>query len=441
MELAISKVEDKLIQDLEYRLPQSANFITDRTSVQFNASGTSSYSPSLVRTMRFNLTDSHGWIDPSTVRLQFTVTNNDAAVLNHHAAWCFIDRVRVSCGGVQIEDIPLYNRLHSALSLCQEESRLKSDLLESRISANLYGDYNVGVNTAAASMAAGICKTNNQIAAAASSTIMFKPLIGLFTSNTKYIPLRYAPLVIEFDIVASLNEPLLPTVASAAATQSWTISTPVLFCDLVRLDSQLEEDFALHLAKGGEMIMNYSCWTHQQQTLPSASNTVNVSRSFTRLRNVLVNFQTSATEPATTTIITTALLLASKKCFDFCLPSGTFTAQLQIGAKLFPQKAISTTVEAYTQIRKAVGFNAPVSGFLGLGQMMFNGDGTILPRCYMLLFNTEKCQGAGFTGYNCKSGDLISLRLENCIQNNVCYTGLNYDAVLKLTNNGVVFLD
>ena len=39
-------------------------------------------------------------------------------------------------------------------------------------------------------------------------TALFKPLSGLFT-QTKYIPLKYCPLVLEFEIVNDPNDPVI----------------------------------------------------------------------------------------------------------------------------------------------------------------------------------------------------------------------------------------
>jgi len=80
MESHIQSVEDSLIDGLSFRLPNSANFITNRRSVSYTPSGGNEFSPNGVRHIKFPLSG-QDWIDPSTIRVQFRLRNT--SVQNH----------------------------------------------------------------------------------------------------------------------------------------------------------------------------------------------------------------------------------------------------------------------------------------------------------------------------------------------------------------------
>ena len=76
METHIQATEDALIDSLSFKLPNSANFITERRAVTFFPSGGNSYSPSGVKIIKFMLTGTD-WLDPSTLRVSFRLNNLD----------------------------------------------------------------------------------------------------------------------------------------------------------------------------------------------------------------------------------------------------------------------------------------------------------------------------------------------------------------------------
>ena len=128
MESTTNSVEDQLIDGLQYRLPAGASYITERKSVSFFPHGGNDYKPSGVKVIKFVLTG-NDWLDPSTVKFQFQVNNTAAAgntinlptggsvnlplLLPLSGPFCFFRRMRVLCQGQTVEDIDIYNRVHS----------------------------------------------------------------------------------------------------------------------------------------------------------------------------------------------------------------------------------------------------------------------------------------------------------------------------------------
>ena len=77
MEATAQSVEDYLIDSLSFKLKPGASYITNRRSVSYFPHGGNSYSPTGVKVIKLVLTGDQ-WLDPSTVRFQFTVRNNHA---------------------------------------------------------------------------------------------------------------------------------------------------------------------------------------------------------------------------------------------------------------------------------------------------------------------------------------------------------------------------
>ena len=70
-------VEDEMIESLSFRIDGTAIYVTSRQSVTYNAQGSNIYqSGTGSRIIRFNLTGPGQYLDPSTVRVVFTLKNN-----------------------------------------------------------------------------------------------------------------------------------------------------------------------------------------------------------------------------------------------------------------------------------------------------------------------------------------------------------------------------
>lgn len=77
MEATAQSVEDYLIDASSFKLKPGASYITNRRSVTYFPVGGNQYSVAGVKVIKILLTGDQ-WLDPSTVRLQFTLLNNDA---------------------------------------------------------------------------------------------------------------------------------------------------------------------------------------------------------------------------------------------------------------------------------------------------------------------------------------------------------------------------
>jgi len=72
--------EDLLIDSFQFKIPPGASYVTDRRTISYFTAGSNIYqSGSGTKLIIINLTGD-GWLDPSSIRLHYTLVNNDTAV-------------------------------------------------------------------------------------------------------------------------------------------------------------------------------------------------------------------------------------------------------------------------------------------------------------------------------------------------------------------------
>ena len=113
MEHHVQSVDDALIGGLSYKLKAGASYVVDKRSVTFFASGGNQYSSPGVKVCKFNIVADQ-WMDPSSFRVMFTLSNNGNAGVIQPLHWnpaVMFRRARVIAGGQVIEDVDDFNRL------------------------------------------------------------------------------------------------------------------------------------------------------------------------------------------------------------------------------------------------------------------------------------------------------------------------------------------
>ena len=191
-------IDDFLIDGLSFKLPESATYVTDRKSVTFHTSGSNDYSATGTKLIKL-VVNGDGWMDPSTLRIAFDVVNThataDVFLRPMSGPWTFFRRLRILCGGTIVEDITEYNRVHEMFTtIINKNSKVNVD-------AEGWGidpwDYKTTINVA----------TFPGLQAGRSQTVIFAPLAGIL-AQPKYLPLRYAPLTFELELVSDKTIPL-----------------------------------------------------------------------------------------------------------------------------------------------------------------------------------------------------------------------------------------
>lgn len=446
MESVIMNSEDQLVESLKFKVSKTASYVVSRKFATFHPQGGNSYSATGTRMMKINLNGSSEWVDPATVRLQFRINNtsdNGAKVLRCISGpWSFIKRLRVLCNNTLIEDITDYNRLHEMLHVLQSEDKRKNDMVESGGDEHL--DF-VGDLTEA--------NTNQGFAGAGASRVYSMRLMSGILNQPKYLPLRFAPLSFEIELVNNATDPVVVagTIAGVDATNtsdSWTITEPQIKCDLVRLDNQLEEEYNNSLDNGGNAFpIEFNTFVQQLSSVAAGTKdiTVNVARALSRAKAVFVTYQRDGYGKAAGMRKTwnnfyhpMARNAVAPKYSD----ASELEWNLSVGSKVYPDYPITSLQESWQKMKRAVyGSESNFHSVSITGSQYRTSH-------HIAAIDLEKMNEVSYSGENTKSGELMQLRIrprdsdlaaEHMPEN--VYMVLHYNAILELRSSGALLMD
>jgi hypothetical protein len=348
----------------------------------------------------------------------------------------FFWRMRISLRGQIIEDIDNYNRVSELFYLLQSSNSRLNDTAE----GFGYPVSTDSVNTATAHP--GI--TDFQ-------TVMFQPLSGIF-QQTKYLPLRYAPLEIELEL-ADQTDPVVSKFEAGGAqgdvfkdsntTTAWKIQNCMVKVDLCTLDNALENSYVSHFMGGKTINIVYNTFISSLQTVVSAETQINVSRSLSKMKSVFIsldkefsnhrenhaykfwnNFWSPNTGTGTTPIF-------PDRAEKFSL------LQLVIGSKLFPEYPMKSHAECYYSLRKALGIQANNLHSIDINGLEYRNNKFIVG------IDTEKLLGLSFTGMNTRN-NLMTVRLKTetgAYQADRVHIVLLAEQIVELADAGALVYD
>jgi hypothetical protein len=444
MEATAQSVEDYLIDALSFKLKPGASYITNRRSVTYFPVGGNQYSVAGVKVIKLLLTGD-SWLDPGTMRFQFTLSNTDAVAAHVlrtiSGPWSFFRRVRILAGGQILEDMDDYNRIHEMFHCLQDPKTRVNDDIEGF--GMRYDDYGGPIDAQYPGIAGG-----------SQRVVMFKMISGIFNQE-KFLPIRYMPITIEIELTSIQNDPVLwPADITAGSapfnttntSNSWQIQDVQLKCDLCTLDNALDNEYAQHLLSGKSLPINYNTYVSQTQQMVGQAISINVTRALTRLKSIFVNMDKFRVNEGNQ-----AQGLQGYKTFnDFFFSMGSnpgvydptkeMEFQFQIGSKLYPEYPMRSSAEVFYQLRKTLGIHT--SSF-------YNVD--IVPaqwinNKFIIAIDTEKVLAAGFTGLNTRAGDLLTIKVKHLSalaadQADKMQIILHADMILNIRDTGVEVLE
>jgi hypothetical protein len=218
------------------------------------------------------------------VRIQFRLNNKDTTKnlhpLNPLPA-TFFRRLRILCGGIVVEDIDMYNRVYNMVHTLLPFERRMNDYAEGFGLAEGFGS---SYNSRLINRGIGFEAGNESPTVHDNRVVLFPLLCGVF-NQSKFLPLRFMPgLQIELEVVNNYDDCVLTGDAYSAL---WSISEPQVKCDVITLDTQLDNEYTDHLMQGKSLPINFSSFVHQVQAIGQTDRPViALSRAFTRLKTV-----------------------------------------------------------------------------------------------------------------------------------------------------------
>ena len=459
MDLVLAESNDNMINSLQFGLPESAAYVTDRKQVHFpSVSGNIFSSSNGNKYLKFVITgEDNNYIDLSSVCLFFDVVNTSTTAGEYlrplGESHAFFTRYRCNAAGQQINDIDNYNQVCEQMkSFKSEEVRNLDDIQEgclTRYDSRINRLFAYTIESHDATATAG---SNQRGAVLPKLTRLnttgieqgkfvrmgHKPVCG-FVQSGYYPPIRYCPLEFIFEIVSDAGEPVIRPATPVAGTQaeddenglyfttrntttSWSIQNCILRCELIQVDNTVNNNIVSHLLKGGRLRMVYPAYYSFSQTFTAGNTEINMNivKSSTRLSQMFFTFSNSNINndntagnydrkrwnyffhPMAVTIDNLEGVIDSDK---------QISAQIQIANKKFPEQEISSISEFMYFLRRAVNVMSPYYDGFSIDIYRYANDKFIGG------INFDKQPDMNFTGSNTKMGSLITFKIKGANAN------------------------
>jgi len=436
MESIVQSSETTLLGSLNFTPGKSGAYVQDRKSVQIHPGSGNYFSPNGIRTLRWTIAGSQ-WLIPETVRLGFTVRNEDQN-RNLQPVSCLpgnlFSRVRILSGGVLIEDMNLYNRQVNTFHTMLNPERQYQDAAEG---------FGTAANTPGLSAIEWVPEA---IPAGGERRVFMSIMSGLFSQHL-WLPLPYLPITIEAEL-CDFGDSFAPTYqapgAAAAVQQSqlWSISDARMYCDMAQLDASLQSSYASFLSSGRSLPLAFSSFVTQTQRSEGAAQTLVLARSFTRLKGIFVTWFRG--NDASGLRNKTNYLYHHHGPGAYNHAADSLEVQMQLGAKKYPEYPMNSLAEFYYRLRLSVGAHfgdVPIS---------------VLPQefrssKFVVGIDLEKAAsgpagGVSFSGISSRGGELLTVDFKGFGVPDVdpavattptqSFIHLNFDAILEIRIDG-----
>ena len=484
MDNVVAEAQDTMINSLNFGLPETSQYITDRRFVNYFPSGSNVYNPNAGnKNIRFYISgEDNTYLDLSSVRLFATLQNTDGT-RNHFlrplgGLHAFMNRYRATVGGQLVQDINEYNR-HCELYECFKPRDVR-DMDDIESSANPrwdadFHDYANGLDvllqatTDGATSGAGVVTVNTAgdknewgrvdkrytrhsltgiPGANGKARFSHKPCCGLLQSNY-YLPLRYAPLELEFTIV---NDELVPVVVpqgdavgnpntqtdkqgyyfqTGNTSTSWEINNVIIRAEVITLDNTVNNNIVSHLLQGQSLKMVFPMYHTITQTFNTGGGELNMNivKSASKLSGAFITLYRT---PRNGTINANYLpdnyvhkrwnYFYNPQINSFIWDNGAvanpqdqgkgfqdygrnLSWQIQLGNKKYPEFEAQSLSETFYYLRRAIHYMNPDQDALSFSYRQYRENKFIIGMSF------EKMADVNFTGVNTKMGSLITMKI------------------------------
>jgi len=145
----------------------------------------------------------------------------------------------------------------------------------------------------------------------------------------------------------------------------------LVVCDIVTLDSALQNNYAEIVISGKPLPINYSTYVSQFQSITSSDFAINVSRAVTRLKSVFINFDGGvrydgdgvASNDTTPIHKKFNTFVHPMKGPSFAKDTAIYDSdkevqwQIQIGSTMFPEYPVRGIAETFYQLKKSLRYS------------------------------------------------------------------------------------
>ena len=521
MDNVVSEAQDTMINQLNFGLPETSQYITDRRFVNYFPSTSSTYSSQQGnQNMRFYISgDSNTYLDLSSIRLFATLQNNEEGFENREkflrplgGLHSFFQRYRASVGGQMVQDITEYNRHCETYKSFKSRDVNEMDDIESSanpswddnyhkyangldnfmflneagdaIGINANGDHNdwgkIGFRHTRHSLC-GIPGNKGKM------RLGHKPVCGLLESNY-YLPLRFAPLELEFTIVSDPNEPIVVPEGDAQTNPTsetdkegyyfqagntsvkWELNNIIIRAEVITLDNTVDNNITKHLLEGQSLkliVPQYHTLT-QNFNVKGGEINMNIVKSASKLSTAFITLYREKRQgerydgkfyvdnyvhkrynyfynPMINSEINdgpNAQAVAIQRGQGFQDYTRNLSWQIQISNKKYPEFECQSLSEAFYYLRRTLHYMNGDQNSLNISYSQYRSNKFIIGMSF------EKMQDTSFTGTNTKQGSLIVFKIKategvlaEAEQIQEVFIHMISEAVLELTESGSIVYD
>ena len=517
MDNLVSESAEAQIDGLDYTLPTTSMAVTSRRFINVFPSGSNVYNAtSGNKVIRFNMSaDDNQFLDLSSVRM-FAILENKDGNANHYlrpigGLHSFFSRYTCNVGGQQVQDIIEYNR-HCELYDCFKSKDVRDmDDIENGANPRWDSDYHqmaTGLENILEGATTGATDGNppgtinvtltgdrndhgrlqtvytrhslSGIKPNGKMRLSHKPCCGLLGSNY-LLPLRYAPLQLEFTIVQNGNDPIVVPLGTQPAdtdkqgyffqagntSTQWEINSVIIRAEMVQLDNTIANNFVSHLLQGGSLKMVFPMYhTITQSFSTNQEITMQIVKSASKLMGAFITLYRPPREgrdPVTdyfhpdnyafkrwnyfyNPMINSRINTSSDGNVlgeGFQDYTRNLSWQIQLSnAQKYPEFESQSLSETFYYLRRALHYMYPNQDSLSFSYRQYRENKFIIGMSF------EKIPDANFTGYNSKMSGVTTFKIrgsEGPLQNNEeiqeIFCHLISESVLEIRESGSVVYD
>ena len=492
MDNIIAESETTMINSLNFGLPETAQYITDRRHVNYFPSGSNVYNPNAGnKNIRFHISgEDNTYIDLSSIRLFANLQNTDGTrshflrPLGNLSS--FFSRYRCTVGGQQAQDIIEYNRHCELYNSFKSQDARDMDDLESSANPRWDDDLRHTYATGLAEMLDVNTRTNPAADPEATTfpttkdhnnwgdltarytrhsvagipgangymRLGHKPVCGLLESNY-YLPLRYAPLELEFTIVSDEHIPVITPFAktddnvhidangyyftTGDTSTKWELNNVIIRAEVIQLDNTVNNNIVKHLLEGQSLKLVFPMYHTMTQSFSEGGGgeiNMNIVKSASKLNGCFITLYRA---PRAGVDADNANYyrhdnyiykrwnyfynpMINSRIFDGPDPDGTdrgrfqgkgfqdkdlnLTWQLQINNKKYPEFECQSMAETAYYLRRTLHYLNPDQDAFSISYKRYREDK------FVIGISFEKMADTNFTGQNTKMGGLLVFKLK-----------------------------
>ena len=519
MDNLVAESGEAQIDGLDFSLPTTSMAVTSRRFINVFPSGSNVYNAtSGNKVIRFNISaDDNQFLDLSSLRM-FAILENKDGNANHYlrpigGLHSFFSRYTCNVGGQQVQDIIEYNR-HCELYDCFKSKDVRDmDDIENGANPRWDSDYhqmatgleniiNPTVNGELGGADVGRATVNlagdrndfgridkrytrhsfSGIKPNGKMRLSHKPCCGLLGSNY-LLPLRYAPLQLEFTIVQNGNDPIVVPQGDEGTTATendrngwyfqsgntstqWEINSVIIRAEMVNLDNTIANNFVSHLLQGGSLKMVFPMYHTITQSFSAGGGeiTMQIVKSASKLTGAFITLYRPPRQgldpitnyyhpdnyafkrwnyfynPMINSRVNTLGADAGEGFQDY---TRNLSWQIQLSnAQKYPEFESQSLSETFCYLRRALHYMYPDQDSLSFGYRQYRENK------YIIGMSFEKMPDVNFTGYNSKMSGVTTFKIkgtEGALAANEqieeIFTHLISESVLEIRESGSVVYD